>query len=73
MSEQKENRRKAFLVSLPLGAVLGLAFGYANRNYHSYALHAWWNNFPGEALFWMAAGAFAAGCAICLWNLLHTN
>ncbi len=71
---------KAFLASLPTGAVIGFAFGFATRvdrpprplfTYLDY--HGWLDEYTYDAVFWLVAGAFVAGMAVYIWRLLHSN
>jgi hypothetical protein len=63
---------KAFFVSLPVGAVIGLAFGFATRE-RPWGVFAWISIFTADAIFWMFAGALVAGLGICLLRLLQSN
>jgi hypothetical protein len=62
---------KAFLASLPAGAVIGVAFGFSQRIIHQVPFFSWLAWVPGEAMFWAVAGAFVTGTAVCVWRLLH--
>jgi len=72
---------KAFLASLPTGAVIGLAFGFSVRGSRTALLNpiwwrgngAWLADYPADAIFWLVAGAFVAGKAVYIWQLLHSN
>jgi hypothetical protein len=60
----------AFLLSLPAGAVIGLAFAYGTRGGSFGLLNGW--NFGGQmSLLWRVA--FVAGCVMAIWRLLYSN
>jgi hypothetical protein len=63
---------KAFFLSLPVGAIIGLAFGFATRE-RAWGVFSWISIFPETAIFWMFAGALVAGLGICLLRLLQSN
>ena len=64
---------KAFFVSLPLGAVIGLAFAFAARGPRRWDFFYWISFNPADAIFWMFAGALVAGLGICLLRLLQSK
>jgi hypothetical protein len=58
---------QSVVVSLPAGAIIGLAFGYATRSPFprgNVSFFSWISYVPGESVFWIASGAFVAAGAI---------
>jgi hypothetical protein len=65
---------KAFLASLPAGAVIGLAVGFVTtRAAQAWGLLVWLGERPADAIFWMVGGAVVAGSAVYVYRLLQSN
>jgi hypothetical protein len=66
---------KVFFASLPAGALIGLAFGFAERGSRTplFGYSGWLRAYSADALFWAVAGAFVAGMAVYVWRLLHSD
>jgi hypothetical protein len=74
MNRWKPEHRKAFITSLPAGALIGLAIGFiTNRAAQAWGFLVWVTDRPADAIFWILAGAVVAGSVIYVWRLLQSN
>ena len=72
----KARYTKAFLASVPIGALIGLAFGFAVRGGTRVPLlgdYGWISRDTADAIFWAFAGVLIAGAIIYIVRLLHSN
>jgi hypothetical protein len=68
----KSKLRRAVLASLPVGAIVGVAYGFASTKAHLRFL-LWLWLWPDESAVWAVVGAAAAGGAVYVWGLLQSK